>query len=165
MKARKVVLVDAVRTAFGKAGDKGVFWNTRADDMVVKVIRELLRRNPQVKPEMVEENAWGAISQEGDQGLTLGRTTVILAGLPETLPGIPMDRMCAGGMTAVTTAAVEIALGACDVAIAGGVEHMGHHPMGATADPNPRFLTDKLVIRAPCPWARPRKTCTICSPT
>lgn len=145
MKARKVVLVDAVRTAFGRAGEKGVFWNTRADDMVVKVIRELLRRNPQVKPEMVEENAWGAFCQEKDQGLTLGRTSVILAGLPVTTAGFSIDRMCAGGMSALTTAAAEIALGACDVAIAGGVEHMGHHPMGATADPNPRFLTDKLV--------------------
>jgi acetyl-CoA acyltransferase len=145
MKARKVVLVDAIRTAFGKAGEKGVFWNTRADDMVVKVIRELLRRNPLVKPEMIEENAWGVFCQEKDQGLTLGRTSVILAGLPETTAGFSIDRMCAGGMSALTAAAGEIALGACDVAIAGGVEHMGHHPMGATADPNPRFLTDKLV--------------------
>lgn len=145
MKARKVVLVDAIRTAFGRAGEKGVFWNTRADDMVVKVIRELMRRNPKVKPEMVEENAWGVFCQEKDQGLTLGRTTVILSGLPETVAGYSIDRMCAGGMSALTSAASEIALGACDVAIAGGVEHMGHHPMGATADPNPRFLTDKLV--------------------
>jgi acetyl-CoA acyltransferase len=145
MKSRKVVLVDAIRTAFGRAGEKGIFWNTRADDMVVKVIRELLRRNPQVKPELVEENAWGAFCQEKDQGLTLGRTSVILAGLPATTAGYSIDRMCAGGMSAITTAASEIALGACDVAIAGGVEHMGHHPMGATADPNPRFLTDKLV--------------------
>jgi acetyl-CoA acyltransferase len=145
MKARKVVLVDAVRTAFGRAGEKGLFWHTRADDMVVKVIRELMRRNPSVKPEMVEENAWGAFCQEKDQGLTLGRTSVILAGLPETVAGFSIDRMCAGGMSALTTAAAEIALGACDVAIAGGVEHMGHHPMAATADPNPRFLTDKLV--------------------
>lgn len=145
MKARKVVLVDAVRTAFGRAGEKGLFWNTRADDMVVKVIRELMRRNPKVKPEMVEENAWGAFCQEKDQGLTLGRTSVILAGLPETVAGFSIDRMCAGGMSALTTVAGEIALGACDVAIAGGVEHMGHHPMAATADPNPRFLTDKLV--------------------
>jgi len=53
--------------------------------------------------------------------------------------------MCAGGLTAITTAASEIALGACDVVIAGGVEHMGHHPMGATMDPNPRFLTERLV--------------------
>ncbi|MDQ1240208.1 MAG: acetyl-CoA acyltransferase [Thermodesulfobacteriota bacterium] len=145
MKSRKVVLVDAIRTAFGRAGEKGVFWSTRADDMVVKVIRELVRRNPQVKPEMIEENAWGVFCQEKDQGLTLGRTSVILAGLPETTAGYSIDRMCAGGMSALTSAAAEIAVGACDVAIAGGVEHMGHHPMGATADPNPRFLTDKLV--------------------
>jgi acetyl-CoA acyltransferase len=145
MQARDVVMVDGVRTAFGKAGDKGFFWFTRADDMVVKVIRELLRRNPQVTPERVEENVWGATTQEGDQGLTLGRTTAILAGLSENCAGFSLDRMCAGGMTAVTTAAAEIALGACDIAIAGGVEHMGHHPMGATADPNPRFLADRLV--------------------
>ncbi len=145
MKARKVVLVDAIRTAFGRAGEKGFFWNTRADDMVVRVIRELMRRNPKVKPEMIEENAWGAFCQEKDQGTTLGRTSVILAGLPVTTAGYSIDRMCAGGMSAVTTAASEIALGACDVAIAGGVEHMGHHPMAATADPNPRLFTDKLV--------------------
>ncbi len=145
MKARKVVLVDAIRTAFGRAGEKGIFWNTRADDLPVKLIRELLRRNPEVKPDMIEENAWGVFCQEGDQGTTLGRTTVILAGLPVSTAGYSIDRMCAGGMSAITTAASEIALGACDVAIAGGLEHMGHHPMGASADPNPRFLTDKLV--------------------
>ena len=145
MNARNVVLVDGIRTAFGRAGEKGFFWYTRADDMVVKVIRELLRRNPQVTPEMVEENIWGATTQEKDQGLTLGRTSAILAGLSEKCAGASVDRMCAGGMTAVTTAASEIALGACDIAIAGGVEHMGHHPMAATADPNPRFLVDRLV--------------------
>lgn len=145
MKARDVVVVDSIRTAFGRAGEKGFFWLTRADDMVVRIIRDLLRRNPQVKPEMVEENVWGATTQEGDQGLTLGRTSALLAGLPESCAGFSVDRMCAGGLTAVTSAASEIALGACDIAIAGGVEHMGHHPMGATADPNPRFLTEKLV--------------------
>ncbi len=145
MKARDVVVVDGIRTAFGRAGEKGFFWQTRADDMVVRVIRELLRRNPQVKPEMVEENVWGATTQEGDQGLTLGRTSALLAGLPDSCSGFSVDRMCAGGLTAITSAASEIAFGACDIAIAGGVEHMGHHPMGATADPNPRFLTEKLV--------------------
>jgi len=145
MKARDVVLVDTIRTAFGRAGEKGYFWNTRADDMVVRVIRELLRRNPQIKPEMIGENAWGAFCQEKDQGTTLGRTSVILAGLPVETAGFSIDRMCAGGMSALTTAAAEIALGSFDVAIAGGVEHMGHHPMGASADPNPRFLTHKLV--------------------
>ncbi|MBW1980252.1 MAG: thiolase family protein [Deltaproteobacteria bacterium] len=145
MKARDVVLVDGIRTAFGRAGEQGFFWHTRADDMVVKVIRELLRRNPQVTPDMVEENIWGATTQEKDQGLTLGRSAALLAGLSEKCAGASVDRMCAGGMTAVTTAASEIALGAFDIVIAGGVEHMGHHPMGATADPNPRFLVDRLV--------------------
>jgi acetyl-CoA acyltransferase len=145
MKTRDVVVVDACRTPFGKAGEKGFFWHTRADDMVVKVIRELLRRNPQVEPAMVEENIWAATTQEKDQGLTLGRTSAVLAGLPVTTSGCSVDRMCAGGMTAATIAASEIALGACDIAIAGGVEHMGHHPMGATADPNPRFLAESLV--------------------
>jgi acetyl-CoA acyltransferase len=145
MKAREVVLVDGIRTAYGRAGEKGFFWQTRADDMVVKIIRELLRRNSQVTPDMVEENVWGATTQEGDQGLTLGRTSAVLAGLSEKCAGASIDRMCASGMTAVTTAASEIALGAFDIAIAGGVEHMGHHPMGATADPNPRFLVDRLV--------------------
>jgi len=145
MQARDVVVVDAIRTAFGKAGEKGFFWLTRADDMVVKVIRELLRRNPLVKPEMVEENVWGATTQTGDQGLTLGRTTALLAGLPETCSGFSVDRMCAGGLTALTAAASEIALGVCDVAIAGGVEHMGHHPMGSLLDPNPRFIAERLV--------------------
>jgi acetyl-CoA acyltransferase len=145
MKAREVVLVDGIRTAFGRAGEKGFFWHTRADDMVVKIIRELLRRNPQVTADMVEENFWGATTQEKDQGLTLGRTSAILAGLSEKCAGASVDRMCASGMTAVTSAASEIALGAFDIAIAGGVEHMGHHPMAATADPNPRFLVDRLV--------------------
>lgn len=145
MKARDVVMVDGIRTVFGRAGEKGCFWLTRADDMVVRVIRELLRRNPQVRPDMVEENVWGATTQEGDQGITMGRTTAILAGLGDGCSGFSVDRMCAGGLTAVTAAASEIALGACDIAIAGGVEHMGHHPMGATADPNPRFLADRLV--------------------
>ncbi len=145
MKAREVVLVDGIRTPFGRAGEQGFFWHTRADDMVVKVIRELLRRNSQVTPDMVEENLWGATTQEKDQGLTLGRTSAILAGLSEKCAGASVDRMCAGGMTAVTTAASEIALGAFDIAIAGGVEHMGHHPMAATADPNPRFLVERLV--------------------
>lgn len=145
MKARDVVVVDGIRTAFGRAGEKGWFWHTRADDLVARVIRELLKRNPRVKPELVDENVWGATTQEGDQGLTLGRTSALLAGLPDHCAGFSVDRMCAGGLTAITAAASEIALGACDVAIAGGVEHMGHHPMGATADPNPRFLTERLV--------------------
>ncbi|MEU1810472.1 thiolase family protein [Micromonospora aurantiaca (nom. illeg.)] len=140
---RDVVFVDGVRTPFGKAG--GMYANTRADDLVIRCIRELMRRNPQLPPEKVEEVAIAATTQIGDQGLTIGRTAALLAGLPKTVPGFAIDRMCAGAMTAVTTVASGIAMGAYDVAIAGGVEHMGHHPMGEGVDPNPRIVAEKLV--------------------
>ena len=140
---RDVVFVDGVRTPFGKAG--GMYANTRADDLVVRCIRELLRRNPQLPAERVDEVAVAATTQIGDQGLTIGRTAALLAGLPKTVPGYAIDRMCAGAMTAVTTVAGGIAMGAYDFAIAGGVEHMGHHPMGEGVDPNPRILAERLV--------------------
>ncbi|QKT11315.1 thiolase family protein [Rhodococcus sp. W8901] len=142
---RNVVFVDGIRTPFGKAGPKGIYAETRADDLVVKAIRELLRRNPQLDPSRIDEVAIAATTQTGDQGLTIGRTSAILAGLPETVPGFAIDRMCAGAMTAVTTTASGIGFGQYDVVIAGGVEHMGRHPMGQGADPNPRFLADRLV--------------------
>jgi acetyl-CoA acyltransferase len=142
---REVVFVDGVRTPFGKAGPKGIYAETRADDLVVRVIRELMRRNPALPADRVDEVAIAATTQIGDQGLTLGRTAALLAGLPKTVPGYSIDRMCAGAMTAVTTTASGIAFGAYDVAIAGGVEHMGRHPMGEGADPNPRFFSEKLV--------------------
>lgn len=143
--ARDVVFVDGVRTPFGKAGPKGIYHETRADDLVVKCIRELLRRNPDLPPERIDEVALAATTQIGDQGLTLGRTAGILAGLPPTVPGYSIDRMCAGAMTAVTTTSGSIAFGAYDIVVAGGVEHMGRHPMGEGVDPNPRFVSEKLV--------------------
>jgi acetyl-CoA acyltransferase len=143
--AREVFFVDGVRTPFGKAGPKGQYWRTRADDLGVKAVRELLRRNPQVPVERIGDVAFAATAQVGDQGLTLGRDVALLAGLPESVPGFAVDRMCAGALTAVTSAAGEIALGAVDVAIAGGVEHMGHHPMGDDVDFNPRFVSERLI--------------------
>jgi acetyl-CoA acyltransferase len=142
---REVFFVDGVRTAFGKAGPKGRFWRTRADDMGVKVVRELLRRNPEIPPEQIGDVVFAATAQVGDQGLTLGRDVALLAGLPETVPGFAVDRMCAGALTAVTAAAGEIAFGAAGIAIAGGVEHMGHHPMGDDVDFNPRFVSERLL--------------------
>lgn len=140
-----VVFVDGVRTPFGRAGEKGMYWNTRADDLAVKAITGLLERNPKLPKERVDDVAIAATTQTGDQGLTLGRTAAILAGLPLTVPGFAIDRMCAGAMTAVTTTGAGIGFGQYDVVIAGGVEHMGRHPMGLDADPNPRFIAEKLV--------------------
>ena len=143
--SREVVFVDGVRTAFGRAGEQGVFWRTRADDMAVKTVRELLRRNPQVDPAQIGDVIFAATAQVGDQGLTLGRDVALLAGIPQSVPGFAVDRMCAGALTAVTAGAGEIALGACDLVVAGGVEHMGHHPMGDDVDFNPRFVAERLV--------------------
>ena len=142
---REVVYVDGVRTAFGKASAEGLFARTRADDMVVKLVRELLRRNPTLPPERIGDVVVAATAQVGDQGLTLGRDVALLAGLPDSVPGFALDRMCAGALTATTAAAGEIAMGACDVVVAGGVEHMGHHPMGAEVDFNPRFVSERLI--------------------
>jgi acetyl-CoA acyltransferase len=142
---RDVVLVDAVRTPFGRAGDKGVYAQTRADDLVVGAFHELLRRNPNLPTQRIDDVAVAATTQIGDQGLTLGRSAGILAGLPRTVPGQSVDRMCAGAMTAVTNLSAGIGFGAYDIAIAAGVEHMGRHPMGEGVDPNPRFVAERLV--------------------
>ncbi|MCI2958917.1 thiolase family protein [Agromyces atrinae] len=140
-----VFFVDGVRTPFGRAGEKGMFWNTRADDLVVKAMTGLLERNPSLPTDRIDDVAIAATTQTGDQGLTLGRTAALLAGLPKSVPGFSIDRMCAGAMTSVSMMAASIGFGAYDVAIAGGVEHMGRHPMGSGVDPNPRFLAERLV--------------------
>jgi acetyl-CoA acyltransferase len=141
----RIAFLDGVRTPFGRAGEKGMYANTRSDDLVVKAMVGLMERNPDLPKDRVDDVAIAATTQQGDQGLTLGRTSAILAGLPLSVPGYAIDRMCAGAMTAVTTVAGAVAFGMYDFAIAGGVEHMGHHPMGFDADPNPRFVAEKLV--------------------
>ena len=145
MQNQDIYFIDGVRTPFGKAGEKGVYWNTRADDLVVKAMIGLLDRHPDLPREAIDDVAIAATTQQGDQGLTIGRTAAILAGLPQSVPGYAIDRMCAGAMTSVTTTGSAIGIGAYDLALAGGVEHMGRHPMGFNANPNPRFLSEKLV--------------------
>lgn len=140
-----VFFVDGVRTPFGRAGEKGMYWNTRADDLAVKATIGLMERNAAVPTDRIDDVAIAATSQTGDQGLTLGRSVAILAGLPQTVPGLAVERMCAGAMTSVTTMGASIGIGMYDFAIAGGVEHMGHHPIGGNADPNPRFVSEKMV--------------------
>ena len=141
--SRTVVLVDAVRTPFGKAG--GMYAGTRADDLMVRAIRGLLDRNPKVEQSAIDDVAIAAATQTGDQGMNIGRSATLLAGLPNTVPGYSIDRWCAGALTAVTTIAGAISFGSNDIAIAGGVEHMGNHPMGELMDPNPRYLAEKIV--------------------
>lgn len=142
---RDAVYVDGVRVPIGRARPDGYYAHTRADDMAVRTIRALLDRRPELDPARIDDNVWAATAQVGDQGLTMGRSTAVLAGLPKSVPGYAIDRMCAGALTSITNGANAIRVGAQDVVLAGGVEHMGHHEMAAEVDPNPRFLTDNLV--------------------
>lgn len=138
-----VVVVDAVRTPFGKAGS--LYAGTRADDLMVRAVRGLLERNPEVNPKDIDDVSIAAATQTGDQGMNLGRSIALLSGIPNTVPGYSIDRWCAGALTAVTTISGAIAMGAYDLAIAGGVEHMGNHPIGEGLDPNPRYLAERIV--------------------
>jgi acetyl-CoA acyltransferase len=122
-----------------------MYSGTRADDLMVRAMRGLLERNPKVSPDAIEDVAIAAATQTGDQGMNLGRSASLLAGLPNTVPGYSVDRWCAGAMTAMTSLAGAIAIGSIDIAIAGGVEHMGNHPIGEGIDPNPRFLAERIV--------------------
>jgi acetyl-CoA acyltransferase len=134
----EVVVIDAVRTAFGRAGEKGIFWKTRADDLSVPLLKALIKRNPPVEPEMIEDLIWGATNQMKEQGGTIGRIISMLADWGWGIPGCTIDRMCAGGLTSVGFGISYIASGMADCLITGGVEHMGHLPMGFMRDPHPR---------------------------
>ena len=130
--SERVVLIDAVRSPFGKAGS--LYSETRADDIMVRTLRGLLERNPKISPTAIDDVAIAAATQSGDQGMNIGRSVSLLAGIPDSVPGYSIDRWCAGALTAVTTVAGAIAMGQYDIAIAGGVEHMGprKHPHKAT---------------------------------
>src|SRR5487761_2000423 len=110
--SRSVALVDAVRSPFGKAGS--LYAETRADDIMVRVLRGLIERNPLLNLSEIDDVAIAAATQTGDQGMNIGRSVALLAGLPNTVPGYSIDRWCAGAMTAVTTISGAIAMGAYD---------------------------------------------------
>lgn len=142
---RDAVFVDGVRLPIGRAKPDGYYANTRADDMAVRCVRSLLERNPELDPATIDDLVFAATAQVGDQGLTMGRAVAVLAQLPREVPGYAIDRMCAGSLTAATAASDAIRVGSQDIVIAGGTEHMFHHPMAEEIEPNPRFLTDNLV--------------------
>jgi acetyl-CoA acyltransferase len=136
-KLNEVVVIDGVRTAFGRAGEKGIFWKTRADDLAVALLKALIERNPQVRPDMIEDSIWGVTNQVKEQGGTLGRAVPMLADWGWNVPGCSIDRMCASGLTAIGFGVGYIATGMADCLLTGGVEHMGHVPMGFMRDPHP----------------------------
>jgi len=138
---REVVVVDGVRTPIGRAGrDKGYYKDIRADDLAVHCIRRLLEKNPKVNPAEIEDVVFGCANQSGEQGLNIGRMIGLLSGLPVEVAGTTIDRQCGSSLQALNFAAHEIMVGAGEVALAGGVEHMTHVPMGSGIVPNPKLL-------------------------
>jgi acetyl-CoA acetyltransferase family protein len=138
---REVVIVDGVRTPIGRAGkDKGYYKDIRADDLAVNCVRRLIEKNPKVNPAEIEDVVFGCANQSGEQGLNVARMIALLSGLPVEVAGTTVDRQCGSSLQAVNFAAQEIMVGAGEVAIAGGVEHMTHVPMGSGIVPNPKLL-------------------------
>ncbi|KPK15773.1 MAG: acetyl-CoA acetyltransferase [Myxococcales bacterium SG8_38] len=124
----KIVVVDAVRSAVGRA-KKGSLANRRPDELAGEVVRGLLARNPQVKPEMVEDFVLGCAFPEGEQGMNVARMVGMLGGLPEETSAMTINRFCSSGLQAIAIAAGSIKAGYNDIVIAGGVESMTMVPM------------------------------------
>ena len=122
-------IVAATRTPIGKSG-RGVFRNTRPDDLLVAAIQSALRQVPTLDPKAIEDAVIGCSFPEGEQGMNMARIAVALAGLPHSVGGVTVNRFCASGLTAIQMAADRIRVGEADVMIAGGAESMSLVPMG-----------------------------------
>jgi len=135
------VIIDAVRTPVGKL--RGVLSAARPDDLGAYVIEQLLRRNPDVSPGAVEEVFFGCANQAGEDNRNVARMALLLAGLPEHVPGVTVNRLCASGLEAAVQAARAIRLGDMELCIAGGVESMTRAPW-ALMKPGERFSSGSL---------------------
>lgn len=133
-----VVIVDGVRTAMGKSKG-GSFRNVRAEALSAAVIKGLLKRNPQVKPDDIEDVIWGCVNQTLEQGFNIARNAALLAGLPHSVSGQTINRLCGSSMSALHIAAQSIVAGYGDIFVVGGVEHMGHVSIMHGIDVNPEM--------------------------
>ena len=122
-------IVAATRTPIGKSG-RGYFRNTRPDDLLVAAVQSALRQVPSLDPKAIEDAIVGCSFPEGEQGMNMARAAMLLAGLPQSVGGVTVNRFCASGLTALQMAADRIRIGEADVMIAGGAESMSMVPMG-----------------------------------
>lgn len=142
---RDAVIVDYGRSAMGRSKN-GCFRYTRGDTISAEILKALLARNPEVKPEEVDDFIWGCVIQREENGFNVGRNIWLLANLPHTVPGQTVNRLCGSSMTAMHIAAANILSGQGDIYIVGGVEHLGHLSMTEGVDPNP--LMGRSVAKA-----------------
>jgi acetyl-CoA acyltransferase len=133
-----IVIVDGVRTAMGKSKG-GSFRNVRAEALSAAVIKALLKRNPQVQPDAIEDVIWGCVNQTLEQGFNIARNAALLAGLPHSVSGQTINRLCGSSMSALHIAAQSIVAGYGDIFVVGGVEHMGHISIMHGVDVNPEM--------------------------
>ncbi|MFA5323891.1 MAG: thiolase family protein, partial [Smithella sp.] len=138
----EAVIIDAVRSPGGRY-KRGGLAQTRSDAYGIQVVKGLLARNPEVKPEEIDDLICGCAFPEAEQGMILGRTIAMGAGLPITCSGMTVNRFCSAGVQAIADATAKIRAGWSDIIIAGGCETMSHIPMGGTAmRPNPDWKFD-----------------------
>ncbi len=146
---KDIVIAEAVRSAVGRA-HKGALALTRPDELAADVVKGLLERVPQVKPEMVEDLIMGCAMPEGDQGLNVSRLVGLMAGLPQETSALTINRFCSSGLQAIANAAGAIAFGSCDIVAAGGVESMTSVPMtGFHLSASPRLMDEMPNAHTP----------------
>src|SRR3989338_2081199 len=124
--SREVFICDAIRTPIGRFG--GGLAAVRADDLAAIPLKALLERNPQLDPAAIDEVFMGCANQAGEDNRNVARMALLLAGLPDSVPGVTLNRLCASGMDAVGSAFRAIASGEMELALAGGVESMSRAP-------------------------------------
>lgn len=145
-KKKEVVIVAAKRTACGKA-NKGSLRFKRPDSLMGEIIKDLLREAPSVKPEMIDDVIVGCAFPEGSQGMNVARQSVFMGGLPDSVPGMTVNRFCSSGLQTISMAAERIMAGGAEMIIAGGVESMSQVPMGGISfQPNPELTRERPEV-------------------
>lgn len=142
---KDVVIVDCIRTPMGRSKG-GAFRNVRAEDLSAELMKGLLERNPGVDVNEIEDIYWGCVQQTLEQGFNIARNASLVAGLPHSIPGVTVNRLCGSSMQAIHDATRAIQTGHGDIYLAGGVEHMGHVPMMHGVDFHPGM--NKSVAKA-----------------
>ena len=146
---KEVYIIDGIRTPIGSFG--GSLSPVRTDDLAALVIKELVKRNPKIPTDAIEDVILGCHNQAGEDNRNVARMALLLAGLPVTVPGETVNRLCASGMSAIVNAARAIKAGDGDIYIAGGVEHMTRGPM-VMSKPSKAFGNDAQMFDSSFGW-------------
>ena len=142
---KEVVIVDCIRTPMGRS-KAGVFRNVRAEGLSAHLMQQLLVRNPNLDPSLIEDIIWGNVKQTKEQGFNIARNAQLLTDIPKSVGAVTVNRLCGSSMQALHDATTNIMCGQGDVFIVGGVEHMGHVPMMYDVDFDPAL--SKYISRA-----------------